>query len=370
MTTAEGPPHRRAAGLLTCRQAPGGTRARPARAARQRVAADARERGQHAADRRPHPAVGPPAGRPAVLGLDAGQDGESRRTLVTLGRGRHRDPRHQRLGQRAVHRRRAADVLGVDPHLGAHRQAQVGRREVSDRQPDVVRARQRVVGPRLRPGAHRAQRAGQLHRGGVLPRPCSSAPRTGRPGGAAARRTRRPARSAAGVRVRQLHRRLDGGALSGVRGERPVQVVARGRRSRWPAWPWLDRGRRTEGRARLGRRANSSLRARSATARSRPPRRPGEQPAAATSSGRGAQHACGPHQLVLQTATRQRDSQPQSRPARKPVEDQRAEQPPAAAEAEGGHVGARRRAVHHVDGQLERQARRGLHTGGRREGVG
>src|SRR5690606_22003830 len=33
----------------------------------------------------------------------------------------------------------------------------------------------------------------------------------------------------------------------------------------------------------------------------------------------GTQYTYGTHQLVLQTANRQRDSQPQSRPARKPV---------------------------------------------------
>ncbi len=53
---------------LRTRRHPG----RPSRPPGQRVPADPRERREDAADRGPHPAVGPPAGAPAVVGLDGG----------------------------------------------------------------------------------------------------------------------------------------------------------------------------------------------------------------------------------------------------------------------------------------------------------
>lgn len=90
-----------------------------------------------------------------VAALDRGQHGAAV-VLVVLGSAagarRHRDARHQRLGQRTVHRRGPADVLGVRPHLGGDRYTEVGGGHVHRREPDVIGARERVVGPRLGPG--------------------------------------------------------------------------------------------------------------------------------------------------------------------------------------------------------------------------
>ena len=227
-----------------------------------------------------------------------------------------------------------------------HRQTEVVRRQIDDRQPDVVAARQRIVGPRLRPGADRAQGAGQLDGPGVLRRGPASARRTCTPGGGAARRTRRAARWRAPCRAAcgQRHRGLHGGALSRVRGEHPVQVVAGGRARPWPAGPARSRspyGRRCRPRsARLPSASALGARARGRAVGDGGPRQ-AEQPAPASSA------AVSIRRVRISWSSRRRRasgrSSPTTRPATQPGEHQYAQQPPAAAEAEGGHVGRRRR---------------------------
>src|SRR5690606_10719780 len=101
-----------------------------------------------------------------------------------------------------------------------------------------------------------------------------------------------------------------------------------------------------------------------ARARSRPRRGP---PPARAPAGRCSAH-------VGRASVGPPDSEP---PAGQPAPEQTgeeagdgqgAEQPPAAAQAEGGDVGRRAGAVDDVDGQLQRQTGRGLHPGTGGEG--